>query len=77
MSLRETGGFFIGQIVKPIATISLSDSPAQTFSWSMINLSEIGAFREKLLPDALREEARLDDASEFRIYLQIMFPLKA
>lgn len=27
------------------------------------------------LPDALREAARLDGASEFRIYLQIMFPL--
>ncbi|MEK8129599.1 carbohydrate ABC transporter permease [Paenibacillus filicis] len=27
------------------------------------------------LPDALREAARIDGASEFRIYLQIMFPL--
>ncbi|MCP1182908.1 carbohydrate ABC transporter permease [Paenibacillus sp. 1781tsa1] len=27
------------------------------------------------LPDALREAGRLDGASEFRIYLQIMFPL--
>ncbi|KOY16745.1 hypothetical protein AMS66_07610 [Paenibacillus xylanivorans] len=54
MSLRETGGFFIGQIVKPIATVSLSGSPAQTFSWSKINLSEIGAFREKISKQAIR-----------------------